>query len=399
MANEEHLDMLKQGKKQWNTWRKQHPEMQPDLSGADLDGADLSNADLRQANMNGTCLYKANLSGANLSDTSWFQADLCETNLSEAYLGGANLLWATLNGAKLSNTILHKAKLSGARLSGADMNDAYLFKADLSGANLSGANLCGANLGNTNLAGASLSKANLREADLSFAILDGADLSSAKMRWTTIADMDLRKTKGLAEIQHEGPSPVALYSVQLPQDGSALHFLRGAGVPDEWIDDYCIRMMHPIQYYSCFIGYSSKDKALASRLHADLQDHGVRCWIAQEDLKTGDKIRARIDEAIHLQEKLLLLLSEHSIASTWVENEVEAALEREDRQQREVLFPVRLDEAVIQTSRAWAATLRRTRHIGDFTCWTDPQAYQQAFTRLLRDLKKADEPQNQEMKQ
>jgi hypothetical protein len=125
----------------------------------------------------------------------------------------------------------------------------------------------------------------------------------------------------------------------------------------------------------------------------------VRCWIAQEDLKTGDKIRARIDEAIHLQEKLLLLLSEHSIASTWVENEVEAALEREDRQQREVLFPVRLDEAVIQTSRAWAATLRRTRHIGDFTCWTDPQAYQQAFTRLLRDLKKADEPQNQEMKQ
>ena len=70
-----------------------------------------------------------------------------------------------------------------------------------------------------------------------------------------------------------------------------------------------------------------------------------------------------------------------------------------DRQQREVLFPIRLDESVMYTSRAWAASLRRARHIGDFTRWTDPQAYQQAFERLLRDLKKADERQDQERKQ
>jgi hypothetical protein len=82
-----------------------------------------------------------------------------------------------------------------------------------------------------------------------------------------------------------------------------------------------------------------------------------------------------------------------------VENEVEAALEKEDREQREVLFPIHLDDAVMQTSQAWVATLRRTRHIGDFTNWTDPQTYQIAFDRLLRDLKKADEPQDQETKQ
>ncbi len=104
-------------------------------------------------------------------------------------------------------------------------------------------------------------------------------------------------------------------------------------------------------------------------------------------MKIGNKIRDRIDEAIHLQDKLLLLLSAHAIASVWVEAEVEAALEKENRQQREVLFPVRLDDSVMQTSKAWAATLRRTRHIGDFTNWTDPQAYQIAFDRLLHDLK------------
>src|SRR5713226_6948254 len=40
-----------------------------------------------------------------------------------------------------------------------------------------------------------------------------------------------------------------------------------------------------------------------------------------------------------------------------------------------------------ETSQAGAATLRRTRHIGDFTQWINPQNYQVAFERLLRDLK------------
>jgi hypothetical protein len=143
----------------------------------------------------------------------------------------------------------------------------------------------------------------------------------------------------------------------------------------------------PVLYHSCFISYSSRDEMLARRLHADLQTNGVRCWFAPEDMKIGDKIRPRIDEAIHVQDKLLLLLSEHAIVSEWVEIEVESALEKEARQQREVLFPIRLDDTVMQTTHAWAATLRRTRHIGDFTQWTDSKAYQRAFDRLLRDLK------------
>src|SRR5205085_5247202 len=107
---------------------------------------------------------------------------------------------------------------------------------------------------------------------------------------------------------------VELHTVKLPQDGSALHFLRGVGLLDEWIDLYRAQMMSPIQYHSCFISYSSKVGVLARRLHADLQDQGVHCWFAPEDMKIGDKIRARIDEAIHMQDKLLLLLSKHALA-------------------------------------------------------------------------------------
>jgi hypothetical protein len=82
------------------------------------------------------------------------------------------------------------------------------------------------------------------------------------------------------------------------------------------------------------------------------------------------------------------LLSEHALASSWVEDEVEAALEKEQRQDREVLFPVRLDDTILETTRAWASKLRRQRHIGDFTSRTHSFAYQKAFELLLRDLKK-----------
>lgn len=84
--------------------------------------------------------------------------------------------------------------------------------------------------------------------------------------------------------------------------------------------------------------------------------------------------------------RLTVLLSEHSVNSVWVEKEVETAFEKERQQNRIVLFPIRLDDAVMETKQAWAADIRRTRHIGDFRDWKDPDSYKKAFERLLRCL-------------
>src|SRR5258708_2122427 len=151
---------------------------------------------------------------------------------------------------------------------------------------LSHADLSGADLSHANLSHADLSNADLNEANLFHSNLSGADLSGAKMWDTILAYVDFSETKGLVKIKHRGPSVVQLNTISLPQDGSAFHFLRGTGIPEEWIDFYRTQMMHPIQYHSCFISYSSKDDSLAQRLHADLQAKGVRCWFAAEDMKT-----------------------------------------------------------------------------------------------------------------
>ncbi len=73
--------------------------------------------------------------------------------------------------------------------------------------------------------------------------------------------------------------------------------------------------------YFCFISYSSKNQAFAERLYNELQGKGVRCWYAPEDLKIGERIRVGIDEAIRVHDKLLLVLSKHSVASDWVEKD------------------------------------------------------------------------------
>jgi serine/threonine protein kinase len=145
-------------------------------------------------------------------------------------------------------------------------------------------------------------------------------------------------------------------------------------------------VIRPIQYFSCFISYSRKDIEFAMQLYRDLERHGLKCWFAEDDLKIGDRFRARIDQVIRIYDKSLVILSQNSIASNWVEEEVEGALEEEHRRGNPVLFPIRIDDSVMKTTEAWASEIRRTRHIGDFKNWRIKDDYEAAFSRLIRDL-------------
>ena len=387
------------------------------LREADLDGANLCRADLRWTDLEKANLNKADLGGAELGEAylheaHLFEADFSEANLSGADLGRAYLDEAKLIGANLEETNLEEAFLGGTNLSGANLAEAKLFGTSFIGANLEGVNLGGmnlvgvyfgeANLREVNFEGAdleganfdraNLGGANLREADLDGANLCGAnlrrtDLTNAKLQETIFTNTDLTNAKGLESCVHRGPSSIdhrtLARSGELP-----LSFLRGCGLPDTFIDYLPSLLNQPIQHYSCFISYSNKDETFAKRLHADLQGNGVRCWFALEDMKIGDKILDTIDEAIRLRDKVLLILSKHSIISEWVEDEVTKAYseERQRRHKQTILFPIRLDEAVMETGEPWAVKLRDGRHIGDFCNWKSHDEYQQGLERLLRDL-------------
>ena len=243
------------------------------------------------------------------------------------------------------------------------------------------------NFNETALEEASFRCATLTWANFSHTKLNGADFNDAHLGWTTFGKNDLSQVQGLDTVNHLGPSVIGLETIYRSGGNIPEVFLRGCGVPEEFITYMHSLTGKAIEFYSCFISYSSKDEEFAKRLYNDLQSEGVRCWFAPEDLKIGERFRAQIDESIRLYDKLLLVLSENSVVSEWVEKEVETAFEKESEQEKIVLFPVRLDDTVLKTKTGWAADVRRSRHIGDFRDWKNHDAYKKAFERLTRALK------------
>jgi uncharacterized protein YjbI with pentapeptide repeats len=208
MANQEHLDVLKQGVVAWNQWRKKHIDIRLDLTNANLKDADLVSADLSGADLSGADLFSAiltnaDLSGATLRGVFLGYANLIHVNLTSAdlsgvILGSANLTNADLSGATLRRAALSEAILRGAILRRADLKEAYFSEANLSEANLSEANLSEADLSEANLSRANLSLATLINADLSGAFLFNADLSGANLSGANLSGATLVETN-LAE--------------------------------------------------------------------------------------------------------------------------------------------------------------------------------------------------------
>lgn len=344
MVNLIHLIRLKQGVAPWNTWRKKNPHLKPNL---------------RRSRLR--------------------RFDFCGINLSEANLREADFTDGFLSNADLSKADLKDANLSGVRLVGA---------------NLSGADLTQANLSGVNLEGANLNEARLRSANLSGVNLKGANLNHASLVGTIFADTELTNVKGLDSCRHFGPSVID-HQTLLRSGTLPLVFLRGCGLPDTLIEYLPALFNEPLQFYSCFISYSSTDRPFAERVHADLQNKGVRCWFAPHNIQGGKKIHEQIDQAIRVYDKLLLVLSEASINSAWVEFEIRKARKREVHEKRRVLFPIRLMDYDILArwecfdadTRKDLATEIREYFIPDFSTWKDHDTYQKAFACLLSDLK------------
>src|SRR5207247_11454598 len=104
-------------------------------------------------------------------------------------------------------------------------------------------------------------------------------LIGARLGWTVLGNVDLSVMKGLETIEHAGPSTIGIDSIYHSQGNIPEAFLKGAGVPETFLTNMraLVDSMSPIDFYSCFISYSSMDRLFATRLYDDRQSNAVRC--------------------------------------------------------------------------------------------------------------------------
>jgi hypothetical protein len=362
MANPEHLEIIKQGVIVWNEWRTKYPDIMPDLTEADLQHAELKGVNLQLANLRGANLEAVDFSMRPKGDGSYAKA-----TLSGADLSNANFTFGNLTFAELIYTNLDWAHFDYTILRAADLRHATLQRADLF------------------------------NVDLTHAFFDSTSFSAASFDSVNFGNNNLGGALGLDTVVHIGPSFLSIDTFY--RSGSTIpeKFLVGCGVPDELINylPSLIGARQAIQFYSCFISYSTEDVEFARRLYARMREAGLRVWFAPEDMKGGDKIYNQIDRAIQVHDRLLLVLSESSMKSKWVETEIRRARKVELRDGRRKLFPIRLVsyEALQEWMCIDSATGEdlaeevRGYFIPDFSAWKNHDDLELAFARLLADLK------------
>lgn len=89
-----------------------------------------------------------------------------------------------------------------------------------------------------------------------------------------------------------------------------------------------------------FISYSHEDCEFVDQLFMQLLRHRVHIWLDRCEMKVGESLTSRIEDAITRAGALLVVLSKASVKSDWCRRELNAGLMRELKERQILVLPV-----------------------------------------------------------
>ena len=95
--------------------------------------------------------------------------------------------------------------------------------------------------------------------------------------------------------------------------------------------------------HDVFISYSSKNSAAAQAICHQLEDNNIKCWMAPRDIPVGAKYASVITQAIKECKAVVLVFSEYSAISPWVESEINIAFSN-----RKPIVPYKIDTTPLE---------------------------------------------------
>jgi len=272
---------------------------------------------------------------------------------------------------------------------------------DLSGADLLDVDLLHANLASADLSDVDLTLATLRDCDLTDANLDGA-----RMGLTVIAT-DLSEVRGLDNVVHGMPSHISTDTLERSEGRIPDVFLRGCGLsPWEILSaklydpdltppqiEEILRTIFELRtkgpFGRVFISFCHVDVKFVDKIDTRLRDQAVQTYRYDHDAVAGP-LERQVFDAIRINDVVLLVLSEASVNSDWVEAELERARKKEKDTGRDVLCPVALDDSwKAKLEQPGSAVLWRqvkAKNVLDFSKWKT-KAFSAQFQKLLKGLK------------
>ena len=125
-----------------------------------------------------------------------------------------------------------------------------------------------------------------------------------------------------------------------------------------------------------FLSHSSKDKLFVTRLAIDLLKQGIPVWFDKWEIDIGDSLLKSIKNGISESMKLILVLSNSSLQSDWVNSEIKIGLAKEKLFGSPFLIPITIDDCEVPS-------LIADRVYADFR---DPNRYHASLERLTLTL-------------
>ena len=116
------------------------------------------------------------------------------------------------------------------------------------------------------------------------------------------------------------------------------------------------------KYY--FISYSSKDYRFVNRIRESIERAGIQCWMAPRDIPHGTNYAHIIELSIRNAERFILMLSESSIWSVWVEKELQRAIHYFQHTAADKIMAVWIDNPTVLDNTPMGYTLEGVQIAG-----------------------------------
>lgn len=93
-----------------------------------------------------------------------------------------------------------------------------------------------------------------------------------------------------------------------------------------------------------FLSHNHADKPFVRRLALDLENHSIKCWLDEAEMKIGDSLIQKIREGIDTADFFAVILSPNSINAPWVINELDVAMNYQIKGEKIKVLPIMLKE-------------------------------------------------------